>query len=63
MALALLRSGFTVTSGISATAGERNTAMEISVISSNTINSTNVHGLVAVTLCANRFSAELTNAT
>ena len=49
MALALLRRGFTVTSGIRATAGERKVAMLTSTTSSKTMKNTSVAGLSAVT--------------
>ena len=48
-ALALLRRGFTVTSGISATAGDRNVAMLTSTTSSSAMKNTSVAGLSAVT--------------
>ena len=47
-ALALLRSGFGVTSGISATAGERNVAMLTSTMSSSPTKKMSVAGLSAV---------------
>ena len=51
-ALALERSGFSVTSGISATAGERNVAMETRMMSSSATNSTTVPGCVRVMVWA-----------
>ena len=47
-ALALLRSGFMVTSGISATAGERKVAMLTSTTSSRRMKKISVAGLSAV---------------
>ena len=49
MALALLRRGFTVTSGISATAGERKVAILTRTTSSRMMKNTSVAGLSAVT--------------
>ena len=55
MALALLLSGFTVTSGMSATAGERKSAIAISVNSSSKIKQISGTGRETVTCQA--FSA------
>ena len=48
-ALALERSGFMVTSGISATAGERKVAMATRITSSTAMKNTSVAGCAAVT--------------
>ena len=51
-AFALLRSGFMVTSGMSATAGERNVAIESSTTSSSPTNRIRVPGWERVVWCA-----------
>ena len=51
-ALALLRRGFTVTSGIKATAGERKVAMAMSTTHSTRMNSRSSEGSLRVILCA-----------
>ena len=48
MALALERRGFSVTSGIRATAGERNVAMATRIMSSSTTKKIRVAGCSAV---------------
>ena len=59
-ALALERRGFKVTSGISATAGERNTDMDTRITSSRAIKNTSVTGLLAVASQAQACRAGIT---
>ena len=47
-AFAFERRGLSVTSGMSATAGERNTAIDTRIMSSSTMENTSVVGLSAV---------------
>ena len=59
-ALALERRGFKVTSGISATAGERNTDMDTRITSSRAMKNTSVTGLSAVASQAQACRAGIT---
>ena len=59
-ALALERRGFKVTSGISATAGERNTAMDTRITNSRAMKNTSVTGLLAVASQAQACRAGIT---